>query len=93
MNAWHTLNSWLFQSELANVIQVASGGTAIYALRKFNCRTRWCWRIGKHAVEGTTFRTCSRHATIADHEKLKRRHAIERPEQHALLSKGADDAP
>jgi hypothetical protein len=92
MSILHTLNDWLFQSELANIIQVASGGMAVYALRKFNCHTRWCWRIGKHPVEGTTFRTCSKHTTAEHHTELKRRHAIERPEQHALLSEGADDA-
>lgn len=30
-------------------------------LRKHNCHVRWCWRIGRHPVEGTTWTVCRKH--------------------------------
>lgn len=30
-------------------------------LRRHNCHTRGCWRIGRHPVEGTAFLVCRRH--------------------------------
>jgi hypothetical protein len=34
----------------------------LYAfLRKHNCHTKGCWRIGRHVVEGTPFVVCRKH--------------------------------
>ena len=77
---------WLFRSDLPNIIQVASGAVAVYALRKFNCKQPRCPRIGKHAVRGTTYKTCSKHATIDIHADLIARHKRERPDQHELMN-------
>jgi hypothetical protein len=77
---------FLVRSDVPNLIQVSSGFAAGYALRKFNCSKKGCPRIGKHAVKGTTFKTCSKHATVDDHADLTARHKLERPEQHRLLS-------
>ena len=29
--------------------------------RKHNCHVKGCWRIGRHAVQGTTYIVCRRH--------------------------------
>ena len=32
-----------------------------------NCHTKGCWRIGRHAVEGTPYRVCRKcHPTVPD---------------------------
>jgi hypothetical protein len=86
---WVLFDIWrwsITQGPLPNIIQVSSGVAAGYALRKFNCKEKRCPRIGKHTVDGTTYKTCSKHATREVHDRLKARHAEERPEQHALLN-------
>jgi hypothetical protein len=35
--------------------------TPVTLLRKHNCHTKRCWRIGRHPVEGTTWTVCRRH--------------------------------
>jgi len=77
-------------SDIPNTIQVLSGPSLVlgmlYGLRKFNCSQKGCPRVGKHKVEGTTYRTCTRHTTVSVHKKLAEKHAVERPEQHELLN-------
>lgn len=34
--------------------------------RKHNCHTHRCWRLGKHAVEGTSYITCRKHHPTID---------------------------
>ncbi len=46
-------------------------GSLIGLLRKHNCHVRWCFRIGRHPVDGTPYVVCSRHhpqgaPTVAD---------------------------
>jgi hypothetical protein len=76
----------LVRSDLPNVIQDGSGALGLYALRKFNCKQKRCPRIGRHAVQGTTYHTCARHTTAPVHEKLFAQHAQQRPDQHDLLN-------
>lgn len=77
----------LIRSDFPNMIQVASGFAAAYAWRKFICKKSWCARLGKHQVQGTTYKTCSRHCTQDVHELLRKQHAIKRPDQHRFLNK------
>jgi hypothetical protein len=30
-------------------------------LRHRNCHQLWCWRVGKHPIDGTPFTVCRRH--------------------------------
>ena len=84
-------------SDIPNTIQVLSGPSLVlgmlYGLRKFNCSEKRCPRIGKHKVEGTTYRTCSKHTTVLVHVRLMDRHAVERPEQHELTSGAPASSP
>jgi hypothetical protein len=61
-------------------------GALIATYRHHKCTV--CWRLSRHSVEGTHYRTCHRHLTIADHAILRSRHKRFFPEQHKLLSKG-----
>lgn len=69
----------------------ASAILAVAVLRRFNCRQKWCWRLGLHKVSGTTYRTCRHHTTGRHHATLFARHAARFPEQHAHLNKQATD--
>lgn len=43
-------------------------GAAMY-IRHANCHSKGCWRIGKHEVDGTPFKTCAKHHPAIDHTK------------------------
>ena len=45
-------------SDLAEVTLV---GAMLTLVRKYNCHVKWCWRVGRHPVEGTTYTVCRRH--------------------------------
>jgi hypothetical protein len=60
--------------------------TWFIVLRKMHCAQSWCFRPGRHPVDGTTFHTCRKHTTGPVHEALKARHADKYPDQHAHLS-------
>ena len=53
-------------------------------LRKHNCHVHRCWRIGRQAVEGTTFVVCRKHHTkgkpTAEHI-----HQVHRQRAHLYL--------
>lgn len=33
----------------------------VVLLRRHNCHARWCWRMGRHPVDGTSWTVCRRH--------------------------------
>jgi hypothetical protein len=47
------------------------------------CRVIWCYRPGRHAVRGTTWKVCPNHHTLAHHTALHRRHAAMHPNRLA----------
>lgn len=50
---------YLFHSGIeGNLALIVSAGVFI---RHKNCHTPWCWRIGKHPVDGTPFTVCRKH--------------------------------
>ena len=62
---WHPLRGlgYQFWSGIAGSF-VLGGGIwvgALATLRKHNCHARWCWRIGRHPVDGTGFVVCRKH--------------------------------
>ena len=72
-----------------NIAASALLGLAI--VRRLNCKQQWCWRIGLHKVEGTTYRTCRHHTTGRHHDALFALHAARYPEQHAHLNRETGD--
>lgn len=44
-----------------------------------------CWRLSKHDVQGTHYKTCHHH--LPDHDKIRAEHKLKFPLQHKILSK------
>ncbi len=88
MGIWHWLffNQPLWVSNLSNLTSITVLGAIIGLYKRFNCNQSRCWRIGRHRVEGTTYRTCAKHTTLEYHTGLQKRHAKKYPKQHEFLS-------
>jgi len=87
-------NFWSgFGSDLGEATLISAVGVGVYTgVRKVNCHTKGCWRIGHHALEGTPYILCRHHhpevpnhgAThehiLAQHQKFKlNKEATSRP--------------
>lgn len=66
---------------LANYIQNITGIAGAILWRMHQCRIPWCPRLGKHDVEGTTWRVCHKHHQKPHHDFLRNRHADKHPER------------
>lgn len=76
MNAWHWFlhvtgadnvsGTWYgFWSGFGGCLGLF--GAALVYLRHRNCHARWCWRLGRHPVDGTNWVVCRHHhPTITD---------------------------
>jgi hypothetical protein len=56
-------NFWSgFGSDLGEATLISAVGLGVYTgVRKVNCHTKGCWRIGKHALHGTPYVLCRHH--------------------------------
>jgi hypothetical protein len=56
-------NFWSgFGSDLGEATLISAVGVGVYTgVRKVNCHTKGCWRIGHHALEGTPYILCRHH--------------------------------
>ena len=84
-------NFWSgFGSDLGEATLISAVCVGVYTgVRKVNCHTRGCWRIGHHTLEGTPYILCKHHhpdvpnqgAThehiLAQHHEFKRRQGAE----------------
>lgn len=41
--------------------QLSLVGAAFVVVRRHQCHTRWCVRLGHHPLDGTPYRMCRRH--------------------------------
>ncbi len=78
----------------AQVLSVLVPGTiAVSVWRMKRCRVPWCVRWGQHPVDGTPWKTCTKHLTRAHHvhllDVLRDRH----PKTHAFLNPGSPILP
>lgn len=95
MDALHSVWDWLFInqpvwiSNLSNLTSFTILGAILGFYKRYNCDQPNCIRLGLHTVDGTTYRTCTKHMTVSDHAALQDRHASERPDQHELLNKSS----
>ena len=49
-------------SDLGEATLISAVGIGVYTgVRKVNCHSRGCWRIGHHALEGTPYILCRHH--------------------------------
>jgi hypothetical protein len=74
-NFWSGIGSDLGEATLASAV-----GIGVYTgIRKVNCHTKGCWRIGHHALEGTPYILCRHHhpgvpTGGASHERILEEH-------------------
>jgi len=74
-------NFWSgFGSDLGEATLISAVGVGVYTgVRKVNCHTKGCWRIGHHALEGTPYILCKHHhphvpTKGATHEQILEQH-------------------
>lgn len=74
-------NFWSgFGSDLGEATLITAVGVGVYTgVRKVNCHTKGCWRIGHHMLEGTPYILCRRHhpdvpTRGASHEHILEQH-------------------
>lgn len=73
-------NFWSgFGSDLGEVVII---GAIINWYRTHKCVT--CWRLSHHDVANTHFKTCHKHFTEVDHQRLQKLHKRLFPTQHAF---------
>ncbi|HEY1444369.1 MAG TPA: hypothetical protein VGF51_05670 [Acidimicrobiales bacterium] len=85
-------NFWSgFGSDLGEATLISAVGIGVYTgVRKVNCHTKGCWRIGHHPLEGTPYILCKHHhpdvpnhgatheVILAQHHRFK----LEKAAQH-----------
>ena len=56
-------NFWSgFGSDLGEATLITTVALGVYTgVRRANCHTKGCWRIGHHPLEGTPYHLCARH--------------------------------
>jgi len=88
MGIWHYLitNQPAWISNVSNLTSITIFGAIAGFYNRFECNKPGCYRIGRHPVKGTTYRSCNKHMTAEDHAALRRLHAKKRPKQHAFLN-------
>jgi len=74
-------NFWSgFGSDLGEATLISAVAIGVYTgVRKVNCHTKGCWRIGHHALEGTPYILCRHHhpgvpTKGASHEHILEQH-------------------
>jgi hypothetical protein len=74
-------NFWSgFGSDLGEATLISAVGIGVYTgVRKVNCHTKGCWRIGHHALDGTPYILCRHHhpdvpSKGASHEHILEQH-------------------
>lgn len=75
----------IWVSDLSNLTVFGLVITLAEIYRRHTCKE--CWRPAKHPVEGTSYRTCHKHATCEVHDRLHSEHETKYPEQHQLLNR------
>ncbi len=84
---WNPSGRWyVFWSGFgSDIAEFAILGSIITLYRRHRCAS--CWRLAHHPVPGTIYKTCHKHATEDDHNKLFEKHKRKFPKQHNLLNK------
>ena len=83
-------NFWSgFGSDLGEATLISAVGIGVYTgVRKVNCHTKGCWRIGHHPLDGTPYILCRHHhpgvpTKGATHEHILEQHRKYKEAQQA----------
>jgi hypothetical protein len=79
-------NFWSgFGSDLGEATLISAVGIGVYTgVRKVNCHTRGCWRIGHHRLDGTPYILCRHHHPDVPNGGASHQHILE---QHRKFKK------
>lgn len=77
-------NFWSgFGSDLGEATLISAVGIGVYTgVRKVNCHTKGCWRIGHHPLDGTPYILCRHHHPDVPNEGASHEHIIEQLRLH-----------
>jgi hypothetical protein len=72
-------NFWSgFGSDLGEATLITAVGIGVYTgVRKVNCHTKGCWRIGHHTLEGTPYILCRHHHPYVPTSGASQEHILE----------------
>jgi len=72
-------NFWSgFGSDLGEATLITAVGVGVYTgVRKVNCHTKGCWRIGHHTLEGTPYILCRKHHPNVPTRGASHQHILE----------------
>jgi hypothetical protein len=79
-------NFWSgFGSDLGEATLISAVGIGVYTgVRKVNCHTKRCWRIGHHALEGTPYILCRHHHPSVPNRGATHEHILNEHHKHKL---------
>ena len=90
-------NFWSgFGSDLGEATLITAVGVGVYTgVRKVNCHTKGCWRIGHHPLEGTPYILCRHHHPDVPTRGASHAHILEqhRKYKEAQRASGAATGP
>jgi hypothetical protein len=77
-------NFWSgFGSDLGEATLISAVGIGVYTgVRKVNCHSRGCWRIGHHALDGTPYILCKHHHPNVPSRGATHEHILEEHRRH-----------
>ena len=80
-------NFWSgFGSDLGEATLISAVGIGVYTgVRKVNCHTKGCWRIGHHQLDGTPYILCRHHHPEVPTKGASHQHILE---QHRKYKEG-----
>jgi len=85
-------NFWSgFGSDLGEATLISAVGIGVYTgVRKVNCHTKGCWRIGRHTLEGTPYILCRHHHPSVPSKGATHEHILEQHRRYkeAQAAKG-----
>jgi len=80
-------NFWSgFGSDLGEATLISAVGIGVYTgVRKVNCHTKGCWRIGHHTLDGTPYILCKHHHPHVPSRGATHEHILEQHRRHQEL--------
>lgn len=79
-------NFWSgFGSDLGEATLISAVGLGVYTgVRKVNCHTKGCWRIGHHVLEGTPYILCRHHHPDVPNQGASHEHILAQHQKFKL---------
>src|SRR5580700_8425340 len=85
-------NFWSgFGSDLGEATLITAVGIGVYTgVRKVNCHSKGCWRIGHHLLEGTPYILCRHHHPYVPNAGASHEHILA---QHRRFKEASETRP